>query len=62
MSEDREKRIGEAEAQDDAEVEGHGLQPAAAEEAGRHIGATEEGPDVEAHRMIGKTIPGKAVN
>ena len=55
MSEDFEKDMPapEAAARED-DVEAHGLQPAAAQDK---VAATEEGPDVEAHRLIPKHKP-----
>lgn len=53
MSEDYEKSTPEAEIgqQDDADVEAHKVKPA------EEFAATEEGPDVEAHRFNPKVKP-----
>jgi hypothetical protein len=56
VSEDFEKKHPEPEmARNDDDVEAHGLQPAAAAED--KVAATEEGPDVEAHRLAPKHKP-----
>ena len=61
MSEDFEKKVPEADVQQQDEgedVEGHGFQPQADDKSiGKSIGATEEGPDVEAHRLVPKKTP-----
>ena len=56
MSEDFEKNhpAPEMARSEDDDVEAHGLQPAAAQDK---VAATEEGPDVEAHRLIPKHKP-----
>lgn len=56
MSEDFEKKHPEPEMarSDDEDVEAHGVRPDAAE---AQAAATEEGPDVEAHRLIPKHKP-----
>jgi hypothetical protein len=56
VSEDLDKTTPEAEAaQREDDVEAHRAYPAAAED--KVIAATEEGPDVEAHKVQPKTTP-----
>lgn len=55
MSEDFEKKHPEPEAaRQDDDVEAHRAHPGAAEDK---VAATEEGPDVEAHRLVPKKTP-----
>jgi hypothetical protein len=56
VSEDLERKAPEADIQQQDEgedVEGHGFQP----QADDKVTATEEGPDVEAHKLIQKKTP-----